>query len=86
MIATLKEMGEILELGFADGSSRYDGSNPQPHPHLICVRCRTIVDPTAEQLDTLPREIAQQAGYRLVGHRFDVYGICPACSQQEVAG
>ena len=27
-IALLKELNEVLELGFPDGSNRYDGSNP----------------------------------------------------------
>ncbi len=36
----LKEIGEILEIGFADGSNRYDGNKPYPHPHLICTPAR----------------------------------------------
>jgi Fur family peroxide stress response transcriptional regulator len=34
----LKAEGEILELGFANGNSRYDGSKSYPHPHLICIK------------------------------------------------
>ena len=41
-VALLKEMGEVLELGFSDDSNRYDGSRPYPHPHLICIKCRKI--------------------------------------------
>ncbi|MGC8668393.1 MAG: Fur family transcriptional regulator [Chthonomonadales bacterium] len=83
VIAQLKEMGEVLELGFADGSSRYDGHNPKPHAHLICVRCQKILDPDVGGLDTLPTEVARAAGYRLVGHRFDIYGVCPDCRTAE---
>ncbi len=79
-LSALKAVNEVLELGFADGSSRYDGNQPDPHPHLICVRCRTILDQEAIGFDALPREIARRAGYSLIGHRFDVYGICPACA------
>jgi Fur family peroxide stress response transcriptional regulator len=82
-IATLKEMGEVLELGFANDSNRYDGNKPYPHVHLICVKCRDIIDPKVENLEILPQQVAQQASYRLVGHRFDIYGICPRCQREE---
>ena len=77
-IALLKEMGEVLELGFDEGN-RYDGNRPYPHTHLICVECRAIVDADMDTLQALPQRIAEQADYVMVGHRFDIYGICPAC-------
>lgn len=83
-IATLKEMDEVLELGFADDSNRYDGNKPYPHVHLICVKCRSIIDPEVESIELLPQQVAQGAGYRLVSHRFDIYGICPRCQAEEL--
>ncbi len=79
MIAMLKEMNEVLELEFRDRSNRYDGNRPYPHTHLVCLRCGAIQDPEQSELENLPRQIALRAGYQLVSHRFDVYGICPAC-------
>ena len=40
----LKELGEVLELGFPDGSNRYDGNKPYPHPHVICTECKKIIE------------------------------------------
>ncbi len=77
-LAVLKEMGEVLEIGFHDDSTRYDG-NPYPHPHLICTRCKKIIDVDADILGELPQEISQRTGYKIVSHRFDFYGICPRC-------
>lgn len=78
-IGVLKEMGEVLELGFSDDSNRYDGSRPYPHAHLLCVECRDIIDADLEALSALPQQIAERMDYVLVGHRFDLYGICPRC-------
>jgi Fur family peroxide stress response transcriptional regulator len=78
----LKDEGEILELGFANGSSRYDGNKPYPHPHLICVKCQKIIDPDISILNELPQELAQKYGYHLVNHRLDFYGICPECQKE----
>jgi Fur family peroxide stress response transcriptional regulator len=41
----LKSLGEVLELGFPDGRNRYDRNKPYPHPHVICVAYKKIIDP-----------------------------------------
>ena len=82
-VALLKEMGAVLELGFSDDSNRYDGSRPYPHPHLICIKCREIVDIELGILSKLPLEVAQRTGYRIVNHRVDFLGICPDCQARE---
>ena len=82
-VELLREMGEILELGFAHHSSRYDGTNPVPHPHLICIKCETIVDPELNMLDNLAAELSNRTGYQIVQHRLDFYGICPDCLSKQ---
>jgi len=75
----LKEIGEVLELGFSGDDNRYDGKKPYPHPHLICVRCQKILDPEVSLAQSLIQEVAQSSGYQVVGHRLDFYGLCPDC-------
>jgi Fur family peroxide stress response transcriptional regulator len=75
----LKDLGEVLELGFADDDNRYDGSRPYPHPHLICLRCRTIVDPDIGMDGDLVQEVEQASGFEIMSHRLDFFGLCPAC-------
>jgi len=82
-VTLLKEEGEILELSFGGESSRYDGHNPHPHPHLICIRCGTILDPDLALFNDLPREICDKYGFQMVNHRVDFFGICPACQQAQ---
>jgi Fur family peroxide stress response transcriptional regulator len=80
-LAVLKEMGEVLELGFSDDDNRYDGNKPYPHPHLICTQCRRIMDPEVSLVQSLEQEVAVLSGYRIVGHRLDFYGVCPECQR-----
>ena len=82
-LALLKEMGEVLELGFSDDDNRYDGSKPYPHPHLICVRCRKIVDAEVRLARDLVGQVAQGSGYQIVSHRLEFYGVCPDCREGE---
>ena len=78
-IALLKELNEILELGFPDGSNRYDGNKPFPHPHVICTKCKKITDPDLINLDDLSKQMSRKTGYRIFSHRLDFFGLCPAC-------
>lgn len=71
----------MLELGFSKDDNRYDGSRPYPHPHLICVRCRKIMDPQVSLVDDLNQEVAELTGYQVVSHRLDFYRLCPDCQQ-----
>lgn len=78
----LKEIGEILEIGFVDGSNRYDGLKPYPHPHLICMKCKSIMDPELSSLDHLTSEVEQASGYRILSHQLEFFGICPTCQNK----
>ena len=82
-ISLLKELGEVLELGFPEGSNRYDGNKPYPHPHIICIRCKKIIDPDVSGLEQLNREVSEKTGFRIVNHRVDFFGICPECQKKE---
>lgn len=81
-LTLLKEMGEVLELEFSGAANRYDGNKPYPHPHLLCVKCRRIIDPEIDLLSHLPAQVAQVTGYQIVGQRFDLYGVCPECQRK----
>jgi Fur family peroxide stress response transcriptional regulator len=79
----LKQINEVLELGFPDGSNRYDGNKPFPHPHVICVRCQKIIDPDLESLKDMTAEVADETGFDILTHRLDFFGICGDCKREE---
>jgi Fur family peroxide stress response transcriptional regulator len=78
-LALLRDLGEVFELSIVGGGTRYDGCRPDFHPHLICVRCKRIVD-----LDAAPggqgcEDVQERTGYHVLSHRHDFYGVCPEC-------
>lgn len=81
-LAVLKAIGEVLELEFSGDYNRYDGKRPGPHPHLICIKCKSIVDPELASLAEMSEKLASESGYKLIGHRLDFYGICPECQKK----
>jgi Fur family peroxide stress response transcriptional regulator len=87
-IVLIKSLGEVLELGFPDGSNRYDGNKPTPHPHVICIKCKKIVDLDLDSLDEMKKEVASETNFKVLNkvlnHRLDFFGICSNCMAEKV--
>jgi Fur family peroxide stress response transcriptional regulator len=82
-VALLRDLHEVLELGFPDGGNRYDGNMPFPHPHVICTKCKKIMDHEFGSLDALREEIGRSTGYKILYHRVDFFGLCQECQKAE---
>jgi Fur family transcriptional regulator, peroxide stress response regulator len=78
-VALLKKENELIEISFPDGSNRYDGNKPYPHPHLICTRCKKIIDPDLSSLEELAAEVTKETGFQIHTHRVDFFGLCREC-------
>jgi len=79
-LALLKDMDQVLEIDLRD-DSHYDGNRPHPHPHLICMKCRKIVDGDLELDPSTIRKLEKASGYRIVRPQFTFYGLCPGCGR-----
>jgi Fur family transcriptional regulator, peroxide stress response regulator len=82
-VMLFKSLGEVLEIGFPDGSNRYDGNKPYPHPHVVCVQCKRIIDPDLTTLQNLTEEVGRKTGFRILTHRLDFFGVCSDCLHNE---
>jgi len=80
-LALLKEMNQVLEIDLRD-DSHYDGNRPDPHPHLICMRCNEIVDGDLELDPGSIRKLEETSGYQIVRPQITFYGLCPDCRKR----
>ena len=72
----LFEEADILERhDFGDGRARYEESPNEHHDHLIDMQSGRVIEFTSTEIEALQREIARKYGYRLVGHRLELYGV-----------
>src|SRR5690554_2675515 len=76
----LVELGLVGELAFSGEVTRYDG-RPGLHLNMICVQCRRILDLPVEGLEMAAQVARDQAGFRVLRERHEVYGICPSCQR-----
>lgn len=72
----LLEEANILERhDFGDGRARYEEASEDHHDHLIDVKTGEVVEFMNEEIERLQQEVARSLGYRLVGHRLELFGV-----------
>ena len=72
----LFEEAAILERhDFGDGRARYEQAGDSHHDHLIDVKSGRVIEFQNCEIESLQREIAQKYGYKLVGHRLELYAV-----------
>ena len=74
----LKELGLIQELGFDQGSIRYD-PDMELHINMICSKCGKIYDYKAENVKKLWSAIISDIAIKPKGQRIDIYYECDDC-------
>jgi len=72
----LFEEASILERhDFGDGRSRYEEVTDEHHDHLIDIQTGQVTEFRNPEIEALQRKIAEQHGFRLVGHRLELFGV-----------
>ena len=74
-VRLFEEAGLLDRHDFGDGRSRYEQSSDDHHDHLVDVQSGTIIEFHDEEVEELQRQIAARLGYRLIGHRMELYGV-----------
>jgi len=86
-VTVLIEAGVLRRVSGGDDVGRFELAEDLGghHHHLVCTRCGKVDDvhpsPRLERaLADAARLAADEQGYLLTEHRFDLVGLCPACS------
>lgn len=81
-VRLLKDLGFAAERHFDDGQARYERvEGEQHHDHLICERCRRIIEFQSDEIETLQRSVARALGFVVSRRRMELYGICRECRE-----
>jgi Fur family ferric uptake transcriptional regulator len=71
----LWEEANILERhDFGDGRARYEEAPEVHHDHLIDMKTGEVIEFRNDEIERLQQEVAARLGYKLVGHRLELYG------------
>jgi len=80
-LALLKEIGQVLEIDLRD-DSHYDGNRPEPHPHLICIKCNKIIDAEVDLDQESLHKLEQASGFKILRPQIFLYGLCADCKEE----
>lgn len=81
-VRLFEEANIIARHEFGDGRARYEELPENHHDHLIDVRNGEVIEFENETIEALQRSIAAELGYRLVGHKLELYAV-PAGEENE---
>lgn len=74
-VKLFEEEGILDRLDFGDGRARYEAADREHHDHLIDLETGAVIEFVDDEIEALQEKIARKLGYRLKGHRLELYGV-----------
>lgn len=74
-VKLFEESGILEKHEFRDGRARYEDAERDHHDHLIDLHTGDVIEFVDAEIEKLQERIADKLGYRLVGHRLELYGL-----------
>ena len=74
-VKLFEESGILDNLEFGDGRARYEDADREHHDHLINIQNGEVIEFVDSDIELLQEKIATKLGYRLLGHKLELYGV-----------
>ena len=74
-VKLFEEAGILERVGFGDGRARYEDAERDHHDHLIDLNSGEVIEFVDPDIEALQEKIAAKLGYRLKGHKLELYGV-----------
>ena len=81
-LTLLEESGIIRRVARANDREVYEHDYGYPqHDHFICSECNALIEFQNSAISHIVDELGTSHGFRVSGHRLEVYGVCADCSR-----
>lgn len=74
-VKLFEESGLLERYEFGDGRARYEDADRDHHDHLIDMQTGEVIEFVDPEIEALQEKIAKRLGYKLKGHRLELYGV-----------
>lgn len=83
-IKLFAEKGIIERHDFGHGRGRYEEAPREHHDHLVDVESGEVIEFSNQDIEELQERIAHELGYKLVGHKLELYGV-PLMKKKQIS-
>ncbi len=74
-VRLFEDLGILERHDFGDGRARFEEASEDHHDHLIDTSSGKVIEFQNEEIEELQVRVARELGYRLVGHKLELYGV-----------
>jgi Fur family ferric uptake transcriptional regulator len=74
-VKLFEEHGILEKVDFGDGRARYEDAERDHHDHLIDLNTGQVIEFIDPEIEALQEKIAARLGYKLKGHKLELYGV-----------
>ena len=74
-VKLFEEAGLLERREFGDGRARWEDADREHHDHLIDLSTGEVIEFSDPEIEALKEAIARRLGYRLQGHRLELFGV-----------
>lgn len=76
----MADSGMILKLELGGAQKRFDAIT-DPHYHVRCSNCGKMENISMDVQEEITKDAAAKTSYKILGHRVEFIGECPACQK-----
>lgn len=82
ILDTLGQKEIVAKTGLIEGGKAIYEIVSGVHRHnLICIKCHKLISLGDCPLGDFEKDLENTTGFRISGHKLEIYGVCPDCRQ-----
>ena len=74
-VRLFEEANILAKHDFGTRRARYEEVKDSHHDHLIDTKSGKVIEFRNDEIENLQEKVARQLGYRLIGHRLELYAV-----------
>lgn len=79
VLTQFESAGLVIRHNFEEGYSVFELNQGEHHDHIVCSKCRKVIEFHDEIIEARQLEIAKKYGFEMTDHSLNIYGICTDC-------
>lgn len=80
-LQSLADIDAVDVLHMSGGETLYRHCHSEDHHHhLVCTECGTTVEIAGDVVESWANKVADEHGFKLVGHTAEIFGLCAKCA------